>query len=81
MVFTEEVRARLGALAEKRFKDVRRHQQHGASEAQVAKRFKVVQQALGDLENSLRAQDPALAREVEHVSGLLRRVEKRLQTG
>jgi len=78
MIFTEEERSGLRALAEKRFKDVRQHQKKAASGAQVSKKFKMAQQALGDLESALRPMSPDLAREIDHITGLVRGVEKRL---
>lgn len=78
MVFTEEWRAELKALSEKRFKDVRQHGGKAPSGAQVSKKFKMAQQALGDLESALRTSSPALAQEVEHIAGLVRGVEKKL---
>lgn len=79
MIFTEESRAYLRAITEKRFKDVRQHGGKAPSGAQVSKKFKMAQQALGDLESALRTSSPALAREVEHIAGLVRGVEKRIQ--
>ena len=78
MIFTKAQRSGLQALSEKRFKDERQHGGKAPSGAQVSKKFKTAQQALGDLENALRSSSPTLAREVEHISGLVRRVEKKL---
>jgi len=79
MIFTEAQRVNLRALAEKRFKDARQHGGGKApSGAQVSKKFKTAQQALGDLEGALRSSRPDLARDIDHISGMVQGVAKRM---
>ena len=79
MIFTEVQRADLRALAEKRFKDTRQHGSGKTSSgAQVSKKFKTAQQALGALEGALRSSHPDLARDIDHILGMVQGVAKRL---
>lgn len=79
MIFTDAQRSDLQVLTEKRFKDARRHQQKAPSGAVLKKKFKVAQQALGDLESALRgAGKVSEAGDIEHVAGMIQGVAKRL---
>ena len=70
---------RTHSLLEARMKDVRRHQKKAASGAVLGRKFKEAFQALGDLSGALmlsKKQD--LAREVDDVSGHLRKIQKEM---
>lgn len=86
-MFTEEQRNELRHLAEKKRQRGRgdegrskqRYGQKQPSGAQLSKKFKIVGQALGDLESALNlAGHSSQARDIEHVAGMVRGVESRL---
>lgn len=87
MIFTEEQRNELLALAEKKRRKDRgdegrskqRYGQKAPSGAQLSKKFKVAAQALGDLESALNgAGHSAQARDIEHLAGMVSGVKNRL---
>jgi hypothetical protein len=60
-------------------RDIRQYQQRSPSGAQVDKRFKVVQQALGELASGLMLSSfPDLAAQVDDISGMVRSIEKQV---
>jgi len=64
------------ALGEARMKDIRRHEKRASSGAQLTRRFKEVQQAIGGLAASLSVSHPALAKEVDGIEGVIRSIAK-----
>jgi hypothetical protein len=63
-------------IGEARMKDIRRHKKRASSGAQLTRRFKEAQQAVGALSASLAVGRPDLAREVDGIEGMLRSVAK-----